>query len=317
MYVEVQGLAKRYDNFYAVQDLSFGFDCGQICGFVGPNGAGKTTTMRVMATLLMPDRGDVKIGGTSVTLEPHRVRPLLGFMPDYYNTYSNMRVWEYLDFFCRLYGLKGRERRDRLQQIMDFTDLTALKDKPIDGLSKGMKQRLCLGRALLNQPKVLVLDEPAAGLDPRARIELRELLKILRDEGRAILISSHILTELAEICDTVAIIEKGRLVAHGDLETIYQQLAKREGTQFRRRVTLEIQIFDQIEKCMKFLMEQPEIDEVKILSRYVCCTFVGDDQKRIELLRKLVAEGFPILEFRRRSETLEDLFMKLTKGEVQ
>ncbi|RME80641.1 MAG: ABC transporter ATP-binding protein [Planctomycetota bacterium] len=314
MYVQVKNLTKTFGKLYAVRNLSFHFDMGQIYGFVGPNGAGKTTTMRIMVTLDSPDKGDIKIGPYSAVYEPEEVRGLIGFMPDYYNTYPNMKVWEYLDFFCRMYGLRGKERKNRLNEIMDFTDLIKLKDKPVDGLSKGMKQRLCLGRALVNHPKVLVLDEPAAGLDPRARIELRELLKILREQGRAILVSSHILTELAEICDGVAIIEKGELVSSGKIEDIQNHLEDQERERLR---TIEVHLLEKKEECIQFLLEQPEIAHVKDIGKHIAFSLRGEDEAQIDLLRKLIYQDFPILEFQKRTDSLENLFMKLTKGEIQ
>ena len=203
-----------------MNDVSFEVYAGEVFGYIGPNGAGKTTSMRILATLDEPTSGDAFVDGFSVVEDPDRVRRRLGFMPDYFGTYQNVNVLEYLDFFARAYGLAGRERINAIGEVMEFTQLDTLAHKPIDGLSKGMKQRLCLGRTMIHNPSVLILDEPAAGLDPRARIELRDMIARLAAAGKAILISSHILTELAEISDRVAIIEQGRMLAVGSVAEI-------------------------------------------------------------------------------------------------
>ena len=197
--IELRNLHRQFGRTRAVDDVSFSVQQGQVFGYIGPNGAGKTTSMRILATLDLPTAGDAFVDGFSVVEDPDRVRRRLGFMPDYFTTYANVNVHEYLDFFARAYQLRGRQRADAIDRVMDFTGLDVLADKPIDGLSKGMKQRLCLGRALIHDPAVMVLDEPAAGLDPRARIELREMIRTLANTGKTILISSHILTELAAI----------------------------------------------------------------------------------------------------------------------
>jgi ABC-2 type transport system ATP-binding protein len=209
--IELRRLHRVFDRTHAVNDVSFEVGAGEVFGYIGPNGAGKTTSMRILATLDEPTSGDAFVDGFSVIDDPDRVRRRLGFMPDYFGTYQNVNVREYLDFFARAYGLAGRERVRAIEHVMAFTLLNTLATKPIDGLSKGMRQRLCLGRTMIHNPSVLILDEPAAGLDPRARIELREMIGRLAEAGKAILISSHILTELAEICHKVAIIEQGCL----------------------------------------------------------------------------------------------------------
>ena len=213
--IELRRLHRYFGRTRAVDDVSFDVPAGQVFGYIGPNGAGKTTSMRILATLDLPTYGDALVDGFSVVNDPDRVRRRLGFMPDYFGTYPNVNCFEYLDFFARAYGLAGRERHQALRHTMSFTGLDGLAEKPIRGLSKGMKQRLCLGRAMIHDPSVLILDEPAAGLDPRARIELREMIRQLAADGKTILISSHILTELAEMCDRVGIIEQGRLLATG------------------------------------------------------------------------------------------------------
>ena len=226
--IELRRLHRVFGDTHAVNDVSFTVGPGEVFGYIGPNGAGKTTSMRILATLDEPTAGDAFVDGFSVVEDPDRVRARLGFMPDYFGTYQNVNVWEYLDFFARAYGLRGGERRRAIDYAMDFTELRrAGATKPIDGLSKGMKQRLCLGRTMIHDPSVMVLDEPAAGLDPRARIELREMISRLADLGKAVLISSHILTELAEVCDRVGILEQGRLVAVGTVDEISKRVEER------------------------------------------------------------------------------------------
>ena len=221
--IELQRLHRFFGRTRAVDDVSFSVEKGRVFGFIGPNGAGRTTTMRILATLDLPTAGDALVDGFSVIDDPDRVRRRLGFMPDYFGTYANVNCWEYLDFFARSYGLRGRERSAAIRRTMGFTGLDDLAQKPIAALSKGMKQRLCLGRAMIHDPAVLVLDEPAAGLDPRARVELRGMIRALADDGKTILVSSHILTELAEMCDTVGIIEHGCLLAVGTVDELRQK----------------------------------------------------------------------------------------------
>src|SRR4029079_1094127 len=218
--IELRHLHRYFGPTKAVVDMSFEVYAGEVFGYIGPNGAGKTTSMRILATLDEPTYGDALVDGFSVVDDPDRARRRLGFMPDFFGAYQNVNVTEYLDFFARAYGLRSYERKRAVDYVMEFTLLDQLADKPIDGLSKGMKQRLCLGRTMIHDPAVLILDEPAAGLDPRARIELREMIGRLAELGKTVLISSHILTELAEMCHRVGIIEQGRLLAVGSVDEI-------------------------------------------------------------------------------------------------
>ena len=207
--VEVQHLSRRFGHFNAVKDVSFSFDAGQIYGFIGPNGAGKSTTMRILASLDLPSDGDCRIDGLSTVDDADKVRHLIGYMPDSYGSYPDMTIWDYLDFFARAYELSPQARQSAVDGVIDFCQLGDIKEKLITTLSKGMKQRLCLGRCLIHDPKVMILDEPSAGLDPRARIEFRDLLRALAKQGKAIFISSHILSELEELCDALLLLNKG------------------------------------------------------------------------------------------------------------
>ncbi|HEY0070510.1 MAG TPA: ABC transporter ATP-binding protein [Chloroflexia bacterium] len=218
--VETQNLTKRYGSFTALHELNLSIERGSIHGFIGPNGAGKTTTMRILATLLEPTSGEAWVSGYPVTAEVHEVRRKVGYMPDFFGVYDNMKVWEYLDFFAAAYHVPQERRKGMIDDLLALVDLGVKKDNFVEELSRGMKQRLCLARTLVHEPDLLILDEPASGLDPHARIELRELLKELGSLGKTILVSSHILTELAEMCTHVAIIEQGHLLVNGGVQEI-------------------------------------------------------------------------------------------------
>jgi ABC-2 type transport system ATP-binding protein len=310
MRVSVHNLKKYYGRTKAVDNISFGFTTGQIFGFVGPNGAGKTTTMRILATLDEPTEGDAFIDGVSVVEYPEKARRLVGYVPDNLPTHRDMSVDDYLDFFGRAYGLKGRHRRQVIERIEEFTNLTGIREKPLVALSKGMKQRVSVARALLHDPPVLIMDEPAAGLDPRARVELRELLKMLSWQGKAILISSHILTELAEICNGVVIIEHGKILRAGTLEQILHEDVPRR--------TVHIRVLQRHEDLHKQLLETPFVEKVTLLvDNTVEAEVNGTEETCCDLLAKLVGDGFRVVEYRQRRADLEEIFMNVTKGEVQ
>jgi len=314
--LEVRGLHRHFGTLRAVDDLSFTAAAGHVMGFIGPNGAGKTTTMRIIATLDTPTEGDVFVCGYSVIDDPDRVRQLLGFMPDSFGRYPNMDVLEYLDFFARSYGLRGQERKQAVAQVMQFTELDSLAGKPITTLSKGMSQRLGLARTLIHDPQILVLDEPAAGLDPRARIELRELLRLLASEMRkTVLISSHILTELGEICDSTAIIEAGRLVASGTVDAIRSEYRRRE--KHAEGLPLRVRALEREEELERWLLEQPFVTSVNRDQKTLTCVFSEGGTAQYELLKRLIDARFPIVEFHGQQESLEDAFMALTEGLTQ
>ena len=320
MEIEVKNLKRYFGSTHAVDDISFTFQGGQVYGFVGPNGSGKTTTMRIMATLDEPTQGDVLLDGVSVVQDPEKVRRLIGFMPDSLPTHRDVTVHEYLDFFARAYGLRGRARRTTIQEIESFTNLHNLREKRLRALSKGMKQRVSLARALVHDPALLIMDEPAAGLDPRARVELRELLKILAKHGKAILISSHILTELAEICDGAAIIERGRLLKAGSLDALYHDdgdAPEDDGQPHKSRRGVAVRCHGDNEKLHKALLEMPLVDKARIEGDYVEADVIGDKDDCCELLAELLRRDFRILEFKQARRGLEQLFMSVTKGDVQ
>jgi ABC-2 type transport system ATP-binding protein len=307
--IEVRRLHRYFGPTKAVYDMSFEVYAGEVFGYIGPNGAGKTTSMRILATLDEPTYGDALVDGFSVVDDPDRVRRRLGFMPDYFGTYHNMNVVEYLDFFARAYGLRSYDRRRAIEYAMEFTLLDELADKPIIGLSKGMKQRLSLGRTMIHDPAVLILDEPAAGLDPRARIELREMIGRLADNGKTVLISSHILTELAEMCHRVGIIERGRLLAVGTVDEISAQTHTRSDVRLR--------VLRDAEQLINYLQARTDVSEVSARNGHVLLTHDGGPEEQAALLRQLVDSGFPVVEFASRTKSLEDVFMHVTEGRVQ
>lgn len=316
--IELRRVHRWFGDTHAVNDVSFTVEPGEVFGYIGPNGAGKTTSMRILSTLDEPSAGDAFVDGFSVIDDPDRVQSRLGFMPDFFGTYQNVNVWEYLDFFARAYGLRGDERRRAIAETMDFTGLDVLARKPIDGLSKGMKQRLCLGRTMIHDPSVMVLDEPAAGLDPRARIELREMISRLAEAGKAILISSHILTELAEICDRVAIIEHGQLVAVGTVEEISRCVEEEINVRLR---VIEKDSASGQDAAVAWLSRHGHVDRVANTKDGVTFTLLVGATHRDESLAKLLAEivgaGFAVTEFTSRGKSLEDVFLHVTKGRVQ
>lgn len=314
--LECRNLYRFFGRLKAVNNVSFKAWPGQVLGFIGPNGAGKTTTMRILATLELPTAGDAFVHGHSVLDEPDVVRKKLGFMPDAFGKYPNMDVVEYIDFFARAYGLKGAQRRDAVERVLVFTELRKLAHKPIETLSKGMSQRLGLGRVLVNDPDVLIMDEPAAGLDPRARIELRELIDILaRQMKKTILISSHILTELSEICDSAAIIEAGRVLASGTIDELRDLQRKHQG---RQAATITIRVLSRADHVERWLNEQPFVSLVSGNGlNAVSFQFEGDEPARAALLRAMLGQGYEVSEFQGKVESLEDAFMAITKGITQ
>jgi ABC-2 type transport system ATP-binding protein len=307
--IELCNLHRYFGSTKAVDNISFEVYQGQVFGYIGPNGAGKTTSMRILATLDLPQYGDAYVDGFSCVNDPDRVRRRLGFMPDYFGTYPNINVREYLDFFARAYGLRGKERLRALSKTMSFTKLDGLAEKPINGLSKGMKQRLCLGRTMIHDPAVLVLDEPAAGLDPRARIQLREMIRALAADNKTILISSHILTELAEMCDTVGIIERGKLLAVGSVDEIQKSQPGQN--------SVRIRVLDQPEQLVDWLTSRNGFSEIQVTGNTVAFLHSGTLEDEAALLKDVILAGFRVVSFGTQKKTLEEVFMQVTEGQVQ
>ncbi len=308
--LRVEHLTKQFGPMRAVDNLTFSLGRGRICGFVGPNGAGKTTTMRIIATLEEPTAGTVFVNESSIHEEPYKVRRLMGFMPDHYGTYPAMTCRDYLEFYARAYEVEKKVRKKRIDEIMDFTGLDKIGDKEVETLSKGMRQRLNLGRALVNDPDVLIMDEPAAGLDPRARVELRYLVRNLADMGKAVLISSHILTELSEICDTMLIIDHGRCVRFGTFDEIQQSI--------QQGAEVEMRLFDndQVEALEQFLMERPNVEDIRPgESGRMGFAYLGEAEDISVLMRDMLNADFKVMEFRPKTMSMEDVFIHITQGE--
>ncbi|WP_366923519.1 ABC transporter ATP-binding protein [Metallumcola ferriviriculae] len=306
--LQVDKLTKFYGDFAAIENISFKVPEGSIFGFVGPNGAGKSTTIKILATLMEPSSGTAWLDGIDVVKNPRAVRGLLGYMPDFFGVYDDLKVTEYLDFYGASYGLAPARRRAVIPDLLELVDLSHKAESYVDNLSRGMKQRLCLARCLVHDPKILLLDEPASGLDPRARVEMRALLRELQQMGKTILISSHILPELAELCQHVGIIEKGRLVASGTVEEIMQQ--------GHYRKVVKVRLLSREEEAAKILSQQPAVDQVVVSEGQVQAGFDGDDAALAKVLATLVNAKLPVISFGESSNNLEEIFMRVTKGEV-
>ncbi len=305
--VEARGLVKRYPGTLAVSGVDLEVPEGEIFGLVGPNGAGKTTMLRMLATLLLPTSGDALIAGESVTRNPQAVRRVLGYMPDSFGVYDDMKVWEYLDFFGRCYGLGPARRKRMIDDLLELVDLAAKRDAYVQSLSRGMQQRLCLAHALVHDPQVLLLDEPASGLDPRARVELRELLRELRTLGKTILISSHILPELEELCTSVAIVDRGRVLAAGTIAEIGQKL--RVGEVLRVRVLGDAEALD---AARAWFEGQPDVASATLDSGLIEIGFRGDEAGAAQLLAAAIASRIRVASYSPAATDLQELFLQVT-----
>ena len=306
--IKVENVSKSYRSFPAVDDISFEIGRGEVFGFIGPNGAGKTTTIKMLATLMLPTGGKLTIGGYDVERQPYEVRRLIGYMPDSFGVYEDLLVWEYLDYFAALYHLGPEQRKRSIGDVLELTDLSAKRSSQVMSLSRGMKQRLCLAKTLLHDPEVLLLDEPASGLDPHARIEIRELIRELCRMGKTVLVSSHILTELADFCTSIGIIEAGKLLAAGRIDDITAKLAG--------NVILEITVKGDPAPALEALAERPEVKRTTSDGRVIRAEFAGRPDDVDELLEYLVARGVRMLGFVRTEADLEDIFLKITRGVV-
>ena len=310
--IEIKDLCKHFGKRFAVNNISFNVDGGEIFGLVGPNGAGKTTTMRMLVTLLKPDKGEIFVGGYSIRKQPNEVRRIIGFMPDSFGVYGDMTVQEYLDFFGACYKVPPNQRTRLITDLLELVDLGHRRDDMVDTLSTGLKQRLGLARVLIHDPGILVLDEPASGLDPRARVEIRELLLEIARLGKTIIFSSHILADVSELCTRVGIIEDGKLVAIGTL----QQLSERVMPHRQLRIGL----LDRAQEVQITLQSSAGVAEARLLENAdrptIEVDFVGNDEAIHQLLAKLLSQGFPVVHFSEETKNLEEVFMRTTKGIV-
>jgi ABC-2 type transport system ATP-binding protein len=302
--IEVRHLRKEYDKTVALDNLHLDIPEGEVYGLIGPNGAGKTTLIRVLATLLEPTYGQVRIAGIDVLEHPLRVHPLIGYMSDFFSLYENMLVWEYLDHFARCYGIERRQRERLIDEVLQLVSLEVRRDAEIRSLSRGMRQRLCFAKTLLHQPRVLLLDEPASGLDPAGRLEFRELLKQLHAMGRTVLISSHILTEMADFCTSIGILEEGRLLASGRVADILREL--RPGLQ------LEIEVTTGQAQLMGILKSHASIKQVDAVNGRIHCRWNAGREALPEFHRLLVQEGVGLISLAVKTDNLEDIYMRIS-----
>ncbi len=305
--LEITDLVKRYGKFTAVDHLDMKIEDGSIFGFVGPNGAGKTTTMKIMSGLLKATSGSVLVNGINVAADTKLLKERIGYMPDFFGVYDDLKVWEYMDFYCGAYYIPYGERQDLIGNLLEIVDLTDKKDFYVDSLSRGMKQRLCLARSLVHDPEVLILDEPASGLDPRARVEMKDVLKQLKSLGKTIIISSHILHELSEMCSEIGIIDHGRLVAQGSVNEIMKRMTKKR--------IVYIRPFANMEGLLTYLKEQPLVSDLADNSQDAEFAFDGSDEELARLLTGIVKNNIPVLSFKEKEGNLEEIFMQMTGGE--
>ncbi len=305
--IEINQLTKKYGNFTALDSLTLSIEKGTVFGFVGQNGAGKTTTFSILATLLAPTSGDAIINGYSVVRDAKKVRQCIGYMPDFFGVYDQLKAREYLDFYGASYGIPVREREKLIPQLLELVRLSDKIDTYVDSLSRGMKQRLCLARSLIHDPEVLILDEPASGLDPRARIEMKEIIKELKSFGKTILISSHILPELAEMCDEICIIDHGKLVAR---DTVYQI-----HHHFKKERTIVVKVKDGMEQAIRYFEDDPNVKNMKRMEEKNSFSFTyhGETDEQIELIRKAMVANLPILSFQEIETNVEDVFLEIMR----
>ena len=309
--LSLEHLTKYYGSFPALKDLSLEIGDKQLHGFVGPNGAGKTTTMRILATLLKPTSGRATVNGTDVVKNPSEARKQIGYMPDFFGVYDSLKSWEYLDFYGRCCRLGAKERKQMTERLLDLVQLSDKRDAYVDSLSRGMKQRLCLARSLIHDPSLLILDEPASGMDPRARADMKGILRTLREMGKTVLISSHILPELSEMCDSLTILDHGELVFSGSVEALADKM--------NGNAPLEIRLAegcgqDAVEAAVTCLKEMPAVTEILQEEPFLLrIRLEGGEEQTAPILRELVSREIPVCDFHRVPMNLEKVFMEVTQ----
>ncbi|MBE5970912.1 MAG: ABC transporter ATP-binding protein [Lachnoclostridium sp.] len=305
--LKIHGLKKKFGNFQALNGLDMEIEEGALYGFVGPNGAGKTTAIRILTGLLLPDEGTVEIAGKDAVRYREEVKTLFGYVPDEFGMYDNLKVWEYMEFFASCYGMSGLVARNRCSELLEQVRLDERADAFVDSLSRGMKQRLCLARALIHDPKLLVLDEPTSGMDPRNRMEFKEVLKELCAEGKTILVSSHILSELSQMCTDIGIIDAGKIVLSGSMWEILEKVNDSN--------PLLIKVFDRRDAAVRLLRQEPAVKTIAIREEDIVVQFHGDYEAEAVLLKKMVDAGIPVSGFIREQGDLESIFMQITNRE--
>jgi ABC-2 type transport system ATP-binding protein len=304
--IETRDLTKKYDELFAVKSLDIKLEPGDVFGFIGPNGSGKTTTMKMLATLLNPTWGEAYVGGHSIYTHPKEIRRLIGYMPDFFGVYDDMKVIEYLEFFAAAYRINGAKRRKVCEDALELVGLTYKRDAMATSLSRGMNQRLGLARVLLHDPQVLLLDEPASGLDPRVRIEIRHVIKKLGQMGKTIMVSSHILPELADMCNKIGIIERGELLVNARVDDVMKQV--------RRQVLLWVGVAGELDRASALLSAHPGVDNVEPRDSLLYVTLKNGVADYSDLPTLLVSNGLKLTLFREEELNLETAFMALTKG---
>ncbi|HZH97969.1 MAG TPA: ABC transporter ATP-binding protein [Fimbriimonadaceae bacterium] len=308
--LKVDRLTKRYGNLTAAREVTFSLQPGDVFGFIGSNGAGKTTTIRMIATLLEPTSGTASLNGADIMRSPMDVRRMIGYMPDFFGLYDDVKVWEYLDFFATLYSVPVNQRKGVIDNVLELTDLTVKRDAFVQTLSRGMQQRLGLARCLVHDPALLLLDEPASGLDPRARAELKELIAELGRMGKIVIVSSHILPELADFCNTVGIIERGQMLAFGPVKEIVKG--------FQSTRAIEFRMLGNTAEAVALVSDLPHVQNARVSGEEaVQLDFSGDHDQQAELLAILLQRGHRVFDFREHHVDLEDVFLKVTTGAVQ
>ena len=310
--LEIRKLTRSYGSFLALDHLNMTIGDGELHGFVGPNGAGKTTTMRILATLLRPTSGSAALDGVDVVRNPRQMHRLMGYMPDFFGVYDRLKTWEYLDFYARCYGFGYKERLQMIDSLLELVNLTDKRESYVDVLSRGMKQRLCLARALIHDPKLLILDEPASGMDPRARAEMKNILRTLKSMGKTVLISSHILPELSEMCDALTIIDHGKLVFSGTVEALGEYMNGNAPVVIRLASDAGRET---VQRATALIRQQPGVTGVgREAENTLTVALEGGDAEAAQLLRALSASA-PVVDFHRAPLNLEKVFMEVTKDE--
>ena len=307
--VKIEGLKRMYGRVAALDGLDMHVRDGALYGFVGPNGAGKTTTIKILTGLLVPDEGKVEIGGEDAVKDPGRMVDKIGYVPDFFGVYDNLKVSEYMELFASCYGLTGLTARKRSMELLGQVGLEEKTDYYVDGLSRGMKQRLCLARALIHDPQLLIMDEPTSGLDPRTRYEFKEILKDLRDQEKTVVISSHLLSELSEICTDIGIVEQGKMVLEGTMDHILSQINVQS--------PLRISVYQGREQALKILRSHPYVETMTIRHNDIMLNFTGDKEDEAALLQQLIDGGVQLCGFMRERGNLESVFMQITSHEEE
>lgn len=303
----IKNLEKSYGKFKALNGLNLEIEKGEIFGFIGPNGAGKSTTMKIVSGLLSPDSGEVYVDGVDAIKNNKALKDKIGYMPDFFGVYDNLRAIEYLEFYASIYGIVGEEARKLSMDLLELVNLQDKWDANVDGLSRGMKQRLCLARCLVHNPELLILDEPASGMDPRARFEMKGILKNLKDMGKTIIVSSHILSELGEICTRIGIIKNGSIVCEGTVEEV---MLRASGT-----APINITVMEDPEKAIQVLKQIPDVKEISLDGNKVTASVAGGDKEAKEILKTLVMQDVSVIGFGKAVGNLEDVFIQITEDD--